>query len=55
MGAKIGKYSLSNDINDLYNYSNDNIEIYKGKFNEQRGIIIKIKNMKVNNVKKKLD
>ena len=55
MGAKIGQYSLSRDINDLYNYSNDNIEIYKGKFNEQRGIIIKIKNMKVNNVKKKLD
>ena len=53
MGAKIGKYSLSNDINDLYNYSSETIEIYKGKFNNQRGIIIKLKNIRVNNKKLK--
>ena len=51
MGAKIGKYSLSTDVNDLYNYSNENIEIYKGKFNNQKGIIIKLNNIRVNNNK----
>ena len=47
MGTKIGKYSTSTDIDDLYNYSNKKIEIYKGKYNKQKGIIIKLNNITI--------
>ena len=49
MGTKIGKYSTSTDIDDLYNYSNKKIEIYKGKYNKQKGIIIKLNNITIQN------
>ena len=48
MGNKIGNYKISTDINDLYNYSNENIEIIKGRLENKKGIIIKIKNLKNN-------
>ena len=48
MGNKIGNYKISTDINDLYNYSNKNIEIIKGRLDNKKGIIIKIKNLKNN-------
>ena len=57
MGTKIGKYSTSTDIDDLYNYSNKKIEIYKGKYNKQKGIIIKLNNITIQNknAKKEFD
>ena len=51
----MGKYKISTDVNNLYNYSNKNIEIIKGRLNTQKGIIIKINNIKNNNIKEQFN